>query len=529
LIEKNKLNRRKFLYLSGLGTASILTGGLGSLMACKNPGSLIDGQIIHDSENGIQAFSPDIEIALNANQVEIPILVGNPTRVWKYEGEFISGDPSCLQNLEGSYLGPTIRARKGQKVRIHFNNNIQEESIIHWHGLHVPSRMDGHPCDVIKQGDTYTYEFEVKNRASTYWYHPHPHGRTGPQVNKGLAGLFLVSDDDEDNIGLPQGKFDVPIVIQDRTFDRNNQFEYLQRSMMGRMNEMEGFLGNRILVNGRPDFELPVSTRVYRLRILNGSNSRIYKLAWENGEPLIVIGTDGGLLERPVNCQYVMLGPGERIELWADFSAHSVGSEINLVSLPFDEGMMGRGMMGSQPMVGESLPNGAKFTILRIKVEHSEVENLILPESLIKHERYLQEDAVNYGNPKNFRLAMQRMNWTINGRTFQMEKVAKDEIVQLNTLEVWEFINDGDSRGMMGMMRMPHPMHLHGPQFQVIERQGVLHNGYVDVGWKDTVLVMPGERVKLLIKFSDYKGLFLYHCHNLEHEDMGMMRNYQVR
>jgi FtsP/CotA-like multicopper oxidase with cupredoxin domain len=123
---------------------------------------------------------------------------------------------------------------------------------------------------------------------------------------------------------------------------------------------------------------------------------------------------------------------------------------------------------------------------------------------------------------------MQHMAWTINGRTFRMLEVASDEKVRLNTLEVWEFINQGGGMGMMGGMNMPHPMHLHGMQFQVLERQGVRHEGYVDEGWKDTVLLMPGERIKILVRFADYPGLFLYHCHNLEHEDMGMMRNYLI-
>jgi blue copper oxidase len=528
-IEK-KVNRREFLYLSGIGAASLLTGDSSSMIGCKKSDSTTDSQIITlNKTQGKSEFIPDIEIGLKATRTEVPILPGDPTRAWIYQGAVLKGSPEALQKIEGSYLGPIIRARKGQKVRIRFNNNIPEESIIHWHGLHVPSRMDGHPRDVIRQGDTYMYEYEVKNRAGTYWYHPHPHGRTGPQVNQGLAGFFLVSDDEEESVGLPQGKFDVPLVIQDRTFDRNNQFVYLQRGMMGRMNEMEGFLGNRILVNGKPDFELPVSTRVYRLRLLNGSNSRIYKLAWENGEPLVVIGTDGGLLEKPIDRQYVMLGPGERIELWADFSAHPVGSEMALLSLPFDAGMMGRGMMGRQPTGGESLPNGAKFIVLKVKVVQAENEHLILPDWLSNVDRYAPEHAANYGNPRTFRLSMQHMTWIINGRTFQMEKVANDEIVQLNTLEVWEFINESSSMGMMGMMQMPHPMHLHGLQFQVLERENVTHNGYADEGWKDTVLLMPGERVKLMVKFEDYDGLFLYHCHNLEHEDMGMMRNYFVQ
>jgi FtsP/CotA-like multicopper oxidase with cupredoxin domain len=119
------------------------------------------------------------------------------------------------------------------------------------------------------------------------------------------------------------------------------------------------------------------------------------------------------------------------------------------------------------------------------------------------------------------------MQWTINGRIFQMENVADDEIVQLGSTEIWEFNNTGG--GMMNMMNMPHPIHLHGKQFRVIERSGVMHEGYVDEGWKDTVLLMPGERIRILVDFNDYPGLFLYHCHNLEHEDMGMMRNYFVK
>jgi FtsP/CotA-like multicopper oxidase with cupredoxin domain len=504
------------------------------MMSCKESDSYSNSQAISDLANGNQSFYPDIEINIRATQTDVPIISGNPTRVWKYEGELISGNPLSFQNLEGSYLGPIIKARKGQKVRIRFTNNIPEESIIHWHGLHVPSRMDGHPRDVIGQGNTYTYEFEVKNRAGTYWYHPHPHGRTGPQVNQGLAGFFLVSDDEEEALGLPQEKFDIPLVIQDRTFDRNNQFVYLQSGMMGQMNEMEGFLGNRILVNGNPDFELTVSTRAYRLRLLNGSNSRICKLAWENGEPLVVIGTDGGLLEKPISRQYVMLSPGERIELWADFSVLPVGSEMALVSLPFDAGMMSGGMMrrrmmDRQPTEGESLPNGAAFSVFKVKVMQTDNEHLILPERLSNIDRYSPEHAINFGNPRTFRLSIRYMTWTINGRTFQMEEVANDEVVKLNTLEIWEFINEGGSMGMMGMMQMPHPMHLHGLQFQVLERENVTHNGYVDEGWKDTVLLMPGERVKLLVKFEDFTGLYLYHCHNLEHEDMGMMRNYLVR
>ncbi|UCD82255.1 MAG: multicopper oxidase family protein [Desulfobacterales bacterium] len=516
------INRRQFLKFTGVGAAGILAGGITSLGTASR---------VNAGSNPVQNFDPDLDIDLTATPADIPILPGNPTGVWRYEAQLLKGDPTSLTPLERSYLGPIIRTHTGQKVRIRFTNDIADESIVHWHGLHVPAEMDGHPRFVIPPGETYIYEFEVRNRAGTYWYHPHPHGRTGPQVYGGLAGLFLVSDDEEEAVALPTGECDIPLVLQDRAFDNDNQLIYLSGHPM---EQMTGFLGDWIMVNGQPDFILPVATRAYRLRLLNGSNSRVYKLAWQNGSPLTVIGTDGGLLEMPVQRRYVMLGPGERLELWADFSRYPVGSESTLVSLPFDAGAMaggrmGGGMMGRMMGSAAALPNGAGFPVLRVRVNRSENENLSLPQQLTSIDRYRIADALNPYDPKTFYLVPRHMAWTINGRTFQMEAVAGDEKVQINSLEVWDFINEGGGMGMMGMMNMPHPIHLHGMQFQVLERQGVLHEGYVDEGWKDTVLLMPGERVRLLMRFGDYPGLFLYHCHNLEHEDMGMMRNFLVQ
>ena len=512
------INRRQFLQITGAGAAGLLTGSMTSLISAGRANAA--GPVS-------SRFVPDLDIALNAAAGEVPILPGSPTSVWRFQGRILKGDRASLVNLERSYLGPIIRARTGQKVRIRFTNEIADQTIVHWHGLHVPADMDGHPRLVIPRGETYVYEFEVRNRAGTYWYHPHPHGLTGPQVYGGLAGLFLVSDEEEKDAGLPTGEYDIPLVLQDRAFDRSNQLVYLSGHHMEQMN---GFLGDWIMVNGHPDFSLPVATRAYRLRLLNGSNSRIYRLAWKDGSPLTVIGTDGGLLEKPVQRPYVMLGPGERLELWADFSNYEVGAETALVSLPFDGGMLGGGRMGRGMMGGGSsaLPNGAGFPIFKVTVNRRTKTTSTLPQRLSTIKRYDPADAVNPEDPKRFHLVMRHMAWTINGRTFQMEQAASDERVALNSLEVWEFINEGGGRGMMGGMDMPHPIHLHGMQFQVLQRRGVTHQGYVDEGWKDTVLLMPGERIRLLVRFGDYPGLYLYHCHNLEHEDMGMMRNYRI-
>ena len=507
------INRRQFLYLTGAGAANLLH---------MNGWPFTSAGIASSQQADI---SRDLELSLTATPSEVQIFPGQPTTVWQYTGQVINGDPTSLMHLGQSYLGPIIRVRRHQKVRIHFKNNLPARSIIHWHGLHVPAKMDGHPMNVIPTGETFTYDFEVLNRAGTYWYHPHPHGRTGHQVYGGLTGLFLVSDDEEDKLNLPAEKLDIPLVIQDRAFNPDNQLVYLPRGMH---DSMTGMLGDSICVNGRPDFKLSVRTRAYRFRILNGSNSRIYKLAWSDGTPLTVIATDGGLLEKPIEKKYVVLGPAERIELWADFSKYPVGTSLELVSKYFEaamlEGDMGprRGMRG-----GIRLPNGAPFSVLKIDVAKKEKETRLLPQKLSAIERYQPQDTDNYDRPRQFSFFMRHMHGLINGRTFRMQEVADDERIRLNSTELWELANDERRMGMM-MMPMPHPVHLHGKQFQVIERSGALHSGYVDEGWKDTVLLMPGERARIVTHFTDYAGLFLYHCHILEHGDMGMMRNYLV-
>lgn len=532
--------------------------GTGSLLLAANPLSLLRSNTTGKlGSTGSSDFEPDIEVALRATPGEVPILPGQPTRVWQFHSEVLKGDPGSLQTLENTYLGPVFRVRKGQKIRVHFRNEIPEESIVHFHGLHVPAVMDGHPRYVVPQGGMYVYEFEVRNRAGTYWYHPHPHGRTGPQVYYGMAGLFLVSDGEDDSLPLPRGAYDIPLVLQDRTFDNSNQLVYLGggRMMGGMMERMQGFIGDRILVNGQPDFSLSVATRAYRLRLLNGSNSRIYKLAWNDGTTMTVIGTDGGLLEAPMQREYVVMGPGQRLDLWVDFSGKAIGSRIALRSLEFsgamagnmmEGGMMGRGMMGRgrgrRGMMGSgSLPNGADFTVMTVTVDRQESESLRLPQQFTPIQRHDPQDAANQNNPRTFQMLMRHMNWTINGRSFEMTAVANDEIVRLGTLETWELINAGGrmERGMMGMgMNMPHPIHLHGEQFQVHERSFdpaltddwlSLKAGVIDAGWQDVTMLFPGQRVKILRRFDDFEGLFLYHCHNLEHEDMGMMRNFLIK
>jgi FtsP/CotA-like multicopper oxidase with cupredoxin domain len=554
---RKQIDRRQFLRGAGLLSLALACGSAASVLsACTavpnaapltassaaTPGAT-PGALLRPAPTAAAATTPDLELALKATRGQVSILPGAETAVWRYQAELLSGDPASVTVLPGSYLGPILRVRRGQRVRVHFTNDLPEPSIVHWHGLLVPDDMDGHPRFAVGAGQSYTYDFQVVNRAGTYWFHPHPHGLTGGQVYRGLAGLFIVGDDEEAALGLPQGEYDLPLVLQDRQFDAGNQLVYLGQGggMMGDgMTQMMGFLGDRILVNGQLDFTLPVATRAYRLRLLNGSNSRIYKLAWRDGSPLTVIATDGGLLEQPVQRPFVMLAPGERIELWADFAGRKLGDELFLDSVKFvgaegDELTGGMGGMGGM-MHTAALPNGAAFPVARFRVVRQEQGSEKLPAFLARIERYQPADAVNATKPRQVVITNRMMMWQLNGRSFEMTGVAADEVGRVGELMVWEFVNARNPGQMMEQNGMAHPLHVHGTQFQVLERQvlpelqaGVesVRAGYVDEGWKDTVLVMPGERVKVLLKFV-YPGLFLYHCHSLEHEDQGMMRNFRV-
>jgi len=509
---KNKpMSRRQFLRYLGYG-GLFLTGGQ-LISACQpfstpQPTPVVQGD-------------PDVEIRLVAKPGEQQIFPGTPTQVWRFHGEVIQGPPDAIITLPDTYLGPIFNLQKGAHLRVHFENELPEVSIVHWHGLHVPQEADGHPRFVIQTGETYTYDFKIMDRAGTYWYHPHPHGRTGPQVYAGMAGLFLIHDDAESALDLPTGENDQLLVIQDRSFDEQNQLVY---NTVGMMNQIVGMLGDQIFVNGKPDYVLEADRGAYRLRLLNGSNSRIYKLAWEDGTPLQVIGTDGGLLEEPQIRDYVTLAPAQRVELWVDFDAWDAGQTVKMVNLP------------------SSAPDGGqKFSIFTAEIQNNSGTTRALPENFPVHEKLDLAQAVNAGNPRVFALQMgMGMAWTINDRQFEMTDVADNEKVQLGDVEIWEFVNQGGGGMGMGMagVSQPHPMHIHGLQFKIIDRQidsdereayQTLQEGFVDEGWHDTVLVMPGERVRVLMKFSDYAGLYVYHCHNLEHEDMGMMRNYRVQ
>lgn len=476
-------------------------------------------------------FDPDVELSLRAEPGTVSLLDGAPTAVWRYSGSVLKGPAEALSFLDGSGHIPVIRVRKGQRLRVHFDNALPEASIVHWHGLNIVQRMDGHPMYAIDPGQRFVYEFVVGNRAGSYWFHPHPHERTSFQVYQGMTGMLLISDDEEDAAQLPAGAQDVALVIQDRSFDGGNQLVYLNNV---RHNWMMGFSGERVLVNGRADYRREVARGAHRVRLFNGSNATLYHLRWSNAAPFTVIGTDGGLLEQPVQQASLTLGIGERVDVWVDFSGLNAGERVQLLAESWSPSLQ----HFTAEQLGAALVNGAR-PIADFVATSATAPVRALPSTLSRYPALALDEAVNAASPRRVEISMMMGSPRLNGRSYgAMDEVHDSDRVTLGSTEVWEFANDVSmGMGMGGMMQMAHPMHVHNVSFRVVSRarnaaQSAVHqhlaSGFTDYGLKDVVLVMPGERVQVLMKFENHAGIYLYHCHILEHEDLGMMRNFLI-
>ncbi|MGE0161466.1 MAG: multicopper oxidase family protein [Gemmatimonadales bacterium] len=427
--------------------------------------------------------------------------------------------------INGMLPSPTIRLREGDAARIDLVNELPEPTILHWHGLAVPEAADGHPRLAIPPGATYRYRFDVEGPAGTYWYHPHTHMRTAAQTYRGMGGFLIVEGDEEAAHGLPSAEYEIPLLLQDKRLSSTPSLDYAMPMGMG-PDAMLGYLGNTAFANGIANPTLDVQRTRYRLRILNGSTSRIFDLALSSGDPLTMIGSDGGLLELPVRLERLTLAPAERADVLVDFSGRRPGERIVLRSLPFEiPGMMmgmgmgmGRGMrgrMGRGAEGGVPLPQGAAMDLVEFVVGEGPVDT---PPPVPARLRTLPAPILGDAPARRtFPFDSMMMRHTIGGRTFDLERV--DARVRLGEPEIWTYVNGSG---------LPHPVHVHGGQFRVLLRSG--GRGRVmpwESGLKDTVLVLPGERVDVAVRFV-HPGLFLMHCHNLEHEDSGMMLNFEV-
>jgi FtsP/CotA-like multicopper oxidase with cupredoxin domain len=498
------MERRDFIRLTGMGTTAFFIRSSVPLFltSCRYDGMMMNMRgrpvsVIEGYFTTLLSIPQTIngQATLTAQRTAYNIFEGKISQVLGYQ--------------YGSILGSSIIVNSGENININFQNNLSETSNIHWHGLLTPANMDGHPEDVAQPGRSLNYNFTVLQRAGMYWYHSHPDGNTAKQVFLGLAGVFIVRDDEEKSLNLPFGEFEIPLVIQDKRIFPDYALDYSPN--MGEV--MTGYMGPYITVNGVYSPYKDVKTRNYRLRVLNGSNGRIYNLALSNGDFFTIIGADGGLLVSPQTITSLMLGPGERADLIVDFSSYSIGTQLFLVNKTFSAGAS----QGTQ-----------EFKIIKFKVAQNEKDTFTppgmlsviktIPESSAVKTRVFNIFNAGMGGGGNEGMSMRGMH-RINNKTYDKNRI--DETVQAGSTEIWVFDNSmGDE---------PHPMHIHAIQFQILDRTGG-RNSLIssERGWKDTVMLLPGEKVRVIMTFGQNKGKYVLHCHNLEHEDDGMMLQFEI-
>ena len=429
---------------------------------------------------------------------------------------FFSDVKTKTLGINGDYLAPVLRFRAGDKVQLNVSNTLQEATTLHWHGFNLPAASDGGPHQVIKPGGDWTAEFEVREKASTMWYHSHLMGKTADQVWAGLAGMIIVDDEEADALDLPDsyGIDDFPVVLQDRAFNSSGQIPYRLNMHSRNM----GMAGDVALVNGTVAPYLDVTTSLVRLRLLNGSNSSIYSLGFTDGRAFQQIASDGGLLAAPIETKMVRLAPGERAEIVVDMSDQTPAMLRTFVQAGEMGGMMrgmGRMMEGGSP----------QMDFLELRPSANLKTSPALPASLTDLPAPNPQDATN---SRQFVLQMQGMGmlnaltgggFTINGKSMDPSYI--NEVVKMGETEVWQISNAS---------MMAHPFHIHNTQFRILARDGAAPAA-VEAGRKDTVLVNPGETVHILIRFDHYTDdtrPYMYHCHILEHEDAGMMGQFIV-
>ena len=432
------------------------------------------------------------------------ILPGIETEIWGYDGR---------------YPGPTIVSRSTRRTVVRHHNQLPVPTVVHLHGGHTPASSDGYPTDLLLPAamaashtavmdarariahGSRAYEYPLQQPAATLWYHDHRMDFTGPSIWRGLAGFHLIHDDEERTLPLPVGERDVSLMIADRAFTRDGGLRYpsLDPTLMHTPGVddafRQGVLGDVICVNGAAWPVLEVEAARYRLRLLNASNARRYRLELQpraaGGRELVQIASDGGLLTRPLAHDAIEIAPGERFEVVVDFSRYRVGERVTLVN------RLGR----------DRTALVMQFHVVRAAGDDSQVPARLAAGELLRPEQStLTRGFVFRSNDEGA--------WTINRHAFDPGLISAAP--QLGAIETWRFTTD-----------FHHPIHLHHAHFRILSRNGRAAGPY-DAGWKDVIDLRPAEEAAVIVRFCDYTGRFVFHCHNLEHEDMAMMANFEV-
>ncbi|WP_100445154.1 multicopper oxidase family protein [Glycomyces xiaoerkulensis] len=490
------MKRRKALKWTligvGGGVGALALGGGGTVAYLYGTAKLDTvGEVDFDTALAVPPLAESELDASGARVFDLDIRTG--------QRRFRNGRATETWGINQDFLGPTIRARRGEEVAFTIGNGLEENTSLHWHGMHLPAVMDGGPHQWIAPGELWAPQWTIDQPAASLWYHPHPHGRTGRHVYRGLAGMFIIDDEVSESLNLPStyGVDDVPFIVQDRKFDGGNQFDERSSFM-----STQGVLGDRILVNGTlgPYFE--VSTRLVRLRLLNGSNSRLYNFGFSDDRPFSLIATDGGLLPEAWETDRLQLSPGERAEIVAAFEP---GETVDLRSYPAEFGYTGPfGRLNG----GDDRLDVCRFHVADAPADETEIPAAMGTAPDVGGDPVARE--------RSFRLA--GFN-SINGEQMDMERI--DFGARVGTTEVWEVQNND------GYL---HNFHVHDVQFQVLTVDGDEPPPFLR-GWKDTVQLEPQRRYRLAMRFTDYSDPnlpYMYHCHILMHEDAGMMGQFVV-
>ncbi len=503
------MNRRGFL----------LTGGAAAALAAVAGCSELGGVLAGGGNNSTQGSAgqvlaseaplpPPFRVPLPIPPVLEPVRRDRGTDFYEItqragKAAIVPGRTTEVWGYEGIFPGPTIVSRRGRRTVVTHRNALPVPVSVHLHGGRTAPEHDGYPTDLVRPGTGRDYVYELDQPAATLWYHDHRMDFTGPQVYRGLAGFHLLHDEVEESLGLPSGDRDIPLMITDRAFAADGSFSYpsLDPSLTGTPgvhdDYMSGVLGDCILVNGAPWPVLEVAATTYRFRILNASNARRYRLRLDGGPPFVQIGSDLGLLAAPVTHDELDIAQAERFDVVVDFSDHSPGDEFTMVN---DRG------------------RGGAAQVMRFVVTRRTTGTAPVPARLAEVETLSEADVVaerEFVFARGGAHAHGKTLWTVNGEPFSPDTVLARP--RLGTTERWTIRS----------LNVEHPFHVHLAPFQVIGQDGNDPGPYTR-GWKDTVNLDNGGRAELLLRFEGYRGKYVFHCHNLEHEDMMMMANFEV-
>lgn len=404
--------------------------------------------------------------------------------------EILPGKRTLIWGYDGTFPGPTIRVDQGRRTVIRHVNRLNVSTVVHLHGSATASDSDGFPTDSVLPGQSRTYRYP-NERAATLWYHDHSMDHTGRNIFMGLAGMYIVEAKDERNLPLPRGEHDVPLILQDRLFSEDGELVYRPDCTYGPITET-------LLVNGVPYPNMEVSACKYRFRILNGSNAKAFHLRLSSGFPFIQIATDGGLLAGARSLTGIPLAMAERAEVIIDFSQYLIGSRITL-----------------DDVQARHVNSIMQFQVVRKATDQSRIPQRLhdistFPVTLSPHRTFVFTRGESNGSCEG---------WSINGDVFDPDRAIAE--VRAGSYEVWRLAN----HSFRERQNVVHPIHVHLVNFHILERNGGPPLAH-EIGPKDTVALNVGDDVLIGMRVDDFKGRYLFHCHNLAHEDHGMMARF---